>query len=58
MNAFATHGFQETGMAVISGTWKSIMMTQKTVCECGGNNAENNKGTLHIQNKTNSSFDQ
>jgi len=58
INAFATHGFQGTGMEVISGAWKSILMTQKTVCECGSDNVENNKDTLCIQNKTNSSFDQ
>lgn len=40
---FTAHGFQGTDMAVISGAWKSILMTQKTICDCGSDSAWNKK---------------
>lgn len=48
--AFTAHGFQGTDMAVISGAWKSILMTQKTICDWGSDSAWNNKEyTLHSE---------
>ena len=41
--AFTARSFQGTDMAVISGAWKSILMTQETICDQGNGSAWNNK---------------
>lgn len=51
-DAFTIHGFQGTDMAVISGAWKSILMTQKTVYDCGSDSDWNNKEHLHSEQET------